>query len=85
MQSVHTDMNHVAERLTGWTLEDARGQLLSTDFTLWMSRVVSRRRAGGQSPPPRTIVGLANHTSDPQRGETPIDDSGAPIRETMAG
>ena len=77
-------MNHVAERLTGWTLEDARGQLLSTVFHI----VDEQTRAPAESPADKvrrlgTIVGLANHTILIRKDgtETPIDDSGAPIRD----
>jgi PAS domain S-box-containing protein len=77
-----TEMNHVAENLTGWHLEEARGELLST-----VLRIVDEngrepvesswdkiRRVGA-------IVDLASHTNLIRRDgvERPIDDSGAPI------
>lgn len=77
-----TDMNHIAESLTGWRLEDARGQLLRTVFHI----VDEGRREPVESPADKvrrlgTIVGLANHTILIRKDstETPIDDSGAPI------
>jgi PAS domain S-box-containing protein len=77
-----TDMNHVAESLTGWTLDEARGELLSTVFQI----VDEEKREPVESPADKvrrlgTIVGLANHTILIRKdgGETAIDDSGAPI------
>ena len=79
-----TDMNHVAESLTGWTLAEARGQVLSTVFHI----VDEFLREPVESPTDKvrrlgTIVGLANHTLLIRKDgtETPIDDSGAPIRD----
>jgi PAS domain S-box-containing protein len=78
-----TDMNHVAENLTGWTLNEARGQLLSIVFHI----VDEHLREPVESPADKvrrlgTIVGLANHTILIRKdgSETAIDDSGAPIR-----
>ena len=79
-----TFMNGVAETLTGWKGEEARGRPLPEVF-----RIVNERHArdgrepGGQGPTRRQIVGLANHTCLSARtaGELPIDDSGAPIRD----
>jgi PAS domain S-box-containing protein len=77
-----TDMNHIAESLTGWTLDDTRGELLSTVFNI----VDEKRRDPVESPADKvrrfgTIVGLANHTILIRKDgvETPIDDSAAPI------
>lgn len=77
-----SEMNHVAEQLTGWTVQDARGELLSTVFHI----VDEQRREPVESPAEKvrrlgTIVGLANHTILIRKdsAETPIDDSGAPI------
>jgi PAS domain S-box-containing protein len=77
-----TDMNHVAESLTGWTLDGARGELLSTVFHI----VDEERREPVESPADKvrrlgTIVGLANHTILIRKDgtETAIDDSGAPV------
>jgi PAS domain S-box-containing protein len=77
-----TDMNHIAETLTGWRLEDARGELLSTVFHI----VDEHRREPVESPADKvrrlgTIVDLANHTILIRKDgvETPIDDSGAPV------
>jgi PAS domain S-box-containing protein len=77
-----TNMNHVAESLTGWTLDDARGELLNTVFHI----VDEEKREPVESPADKvrrlgTTVGLANHTILLRKDgtETPIDDSGAPI------
>jgi len=80
-----TFMNPVAERLTGWQEPDARGRPLRTVFRI--VNEVTRREV--ESPADQVlkeggIVGLANHTVllGPRPGqETPIDDSGAPIRD----
>jgi PAS domain S-box-containing protein len=79
-----TMMNPVAEQLTGWTEADAMGQPLPTVFHI----VNSVTRDTVESPVDRVletgaIVGLANHTTLITRAgkETPIDDSGAPIRD----
>jgi len=79
-----TNMNHVAENLTGWALNDARGELLSTVFHI----VDEKLREPVESPADKvrrlgTIVGLANHTLLLRKdgSETAIDDSGAPIRD----
>ena len=78
-----TFMNPVAERITGWSENDARGRPLDEVFSIFSEQtrepvenpVIKVLREG-------TIVGLANHTVlRARRGsETPIDDSGAPIR-----
>ena len=77
-----TEMNHVAEDLTGWTLAEARGEPLSSVFHI----VDEERRQTVESPADKvrrlgTIVGLANHTILIRKdgSETAIDDSGAPI------
>jgi PAS domain S-box-containing protein len=77
-----TNMNHVAEGLTGWTLNDARGEHLAKVFHI----VDEERREPVESPADKvrrlgTIVGLANHTILISKDgvETAIDDSGAPI------
>jgi PAS domain S-box-containing protein len=78
-----TFMNPVAEELTGWLESDARGRWLDEVFPIFSEP--TRKRA--ECPVTKvlregTIVGLANHTVlRSKRGhETPIDDSGAPIR-----
>src|SRR5262249_26259312 len=80
-----TFMNPVAESLTGWTLREASGKTLSAVFPL----VNEFARATVESPVTKvmregTIVGLANHTVLISRKdvEIPIDDSGAPVRDT---
>jgi PAS domain S-box-containing protein len=77
-----TIMNHVAEALTGWTLNEAQGQSLTTVFHI----VDEELRVPVESPADKvrrlgTIVGLANHTILIRKDgtETAIDDSGAPI------
>ncbi|HYG81954.1 MAG TPA: PAS domain S-box protein [Pyrinomonadaceae bacterium] len=76
-------MNPVAQALTGWSLDDARGLPLREVFHI----VNEETREQAESPVEKvlaagTIVGLANHTVLIARDgrETPIDDSGAPIR-----
>ncbi|HVF44982.1 MAG TPA: PAS domain S-box protein [Pyrinomonadaceae bacterium] len=77
-------MNPVAERLTGWALDDARGRALAEVFPI----VNERTRETVESPVDKVlregrVVGLANHTVLLARDgrEIPIDDSGAPIRD----
>jgi PAS domain S-box-containing protein len=79
-----TDMNHVAESLTGWSLSEAHGKLLSTVFHI----VDEETRQVVESPTDKvrrlgTVVGLANHTVLIRKdgSEIPIDDSGASIRD----
>src|ERR1700741_3593319 len=78
-----TDLNEVAESLTGWSHNDAIGQSLDRVFNV----VNEITRQPVESPAIRAlregiVVGLANHTllirKDGQ--ECPIDDSAAPIR-----
>jgi PAS domain S-box-containing protein len=75
-------MNQVAERLTGWTLEQARAQPLSVVFH------ILNEHTRQQVDDPATlvlqrghVVGLANHTVLVSKDGTewPIDDSAAPI------
>jgi PAS domain S-box-containing protein len=82
-QGLVTMMNPVAEELTGWTAEDARGQPLRSVFAI--VNEVTRREV--ESPVDHVLregrtVGLANHTVLLRRGggETAIADSGAPVR-----
>jgi PAS domain S-box-containing protein len=77
-------MNPVAERLTGWTLAEARGRSLSEVFHI----VNELTRETVESPVEKVlreggVVGLANHTVLVRRdgSETPIEDSGAPISD----
>ncbi len=80
-----TRMNPIAEALTGWTAAEAEGHSLAEVF-----RIVSEAtRRPVESPADKvkrlgTIVGLANHTILIRKDgtETPIDDSGAPIRDS---
>jgi PAS domain S-box-containing protein len=75
-------MNPIAERLTGWSQGDARGQPLDGIF-----RILNEyTRATVESPVAKvmregTVVGLANHTLLIARDgtELPIEDSGAPV------
>ncbi|HEX8755896.1 MAG TPA: PAS domain S-box protein [Steroidobacteraceae bacterium] len=78
-----TFLNPVAERITGWSVADARGQPFGKLFQIVNEHtsepvehpVAKVLETGG-------IVGLANHTiliaRDGRR--VPIDDSGAPVR-----
>jgi PAS domain S-box-containing protein len=77
-----TFMNVIAETLTGWPLDEARGRSLSDVFTI----IDEETRRPAASPVERvlregTIIGLANHTVLVRRDGTdvPIDDSAAPI------
>jgi PAS domain S-box-containing protein len=76
-------MNPVAEHLTGWSFDDARGRMCDDVFhivneqtRLSVDHPVTRVLADG------VVVGLANHTVliAIDGTERPIDDSGAPIR-----
>jgi PAS domain S-box-containing protein len=78
-----TNLNPVAEALTGWTNAEAAGQPLDTVFHI----VNETTRRPVENPAARAlkegvIVGLANHTVLIGRDNTerPIDDSAAPIR-----
>jgi PAS domain S-box-containing protein len=79
-----TYLNEVAERLTGWTQLDGRGQPLAAVFNI----ISEATREPVESPAARAlregvVVGLANHTLLIRRdgSEFPIDDSAAPIRD----
>ena len=80
-----TFLNAVAERLTGWTNEDARGEPLETVF-----RIVNEHTREPLPNPAEsalrdgTVVGLANHAMLIAKGrlEVPIDDSAAPIMDS---
>ena len=76
-------MNPVAEMLTGWPAEEAKGRLLAEVFDI----VNEHTRLPVESPAEKvkrlgSVVGLANHTilKSKSGSETHIDDSGAPIR-----
>lgn len=78
-----TNLNPIAEALTGWTNQHAAGQPLNTVFLI----VNESTRQKVENPAYRAlkeglIVGLANHTILIARdgSERPIDDSAAPIR-----
>ncbi|MFZ0061322.1 MAG: PAS domain S-box protein [Pyrinomonadaceae bacterium] len=79
-----TYLNKVAESVTGWTLEEARGQPLDTVFHI----VNEATRLPVANPATKAlrqgiVVGLANHTLLIKKdgSECPIDDSAAPIRD----
>ncbi|MGQ9862029.1 MAG: EAL domain-containing protein [Thiobacillaceae bacterium] len=76
-------MNPEAERLTGWSEEEARGRPLAEVFVI----INEVSRAPAASPVERVlaegmVVGLANHTAliDRAGKAHPIEDSAAPIR-----
>lgn len=78
-----TFLNPGAEFLTGWKLNEAVGQPIKEIFNI----VNEETRKEVESPVDKviregTVVGLANHTIliGKDGKETPIDDSGAPIR-----
>ncbi len=79
-----TLLNPVASKLTGWTPDEAAGRPVGDIFQI----VNEKTRNLVESPVTKAlktglIVGLANHTVliDKQGRETPIEDSGAPIRD----
>ena len=83
-----TLMNAEAERLTGWTDDEARDRMLPEVFKI----LNEETRQPAENPVDKvlrlgTTVGLANHTTLVARNgtETPIDDSAAPIREQVDG
>lgn len=76
-------MNPIAEELTGWSLEEATGKPLEKIFRI----INEHTRSPVESPFVKVIregmiIGLANHTLLIAKDgrETPIADSGAPIR-----
>jgi len=79
-----TFMNHVAEKLTGWSFAEASLQPTGQVF-----RIVNEHTGEPVENPVEkvmttgVIVGLANHTLliTKDGSEVPIDDSGAPIKE----
>ncbi|HEX5689373.1 MAG TPA: PAS domain S-box protein, partial [Roseiflexaceae bacterium] len=80
-----TFLNDVAEALTGWPMAEAQGQEITTVFEI----INEHTRQTVENPIQRTlreghVVGLANHTLLIARDgtELPIDDSGAPIRNS---
>ncbi len=79
-----TFMNAVAEKLTGWTLDEASGERVTKIFNI----IDEHTRREIESPVLRvlregTIVGLSNHTLLVRKDgrEVPVDDSGAPITD----
>jgi PAS domain S-box-containing protein len=83
-----TNMNPVAEKITGWPAAEAEGEPLEAVFRI----VDEQTRAPVANPATRAlsdevIVGLANHTLliDRHGVEHPIDDSAAPIRGRDGG
>jgi PAS domain S-box-containing protein len=78
-------MNLVAEQLTGWTEEQAKGKSLHEIFPIFNEET----RTAVENPVDKvrrlgTVVGLANHTFLVAKdgSEVSIDDSGAPIRDS---
>ena len=78
-------MNVVAEQLTGWKEDEARGVTLHEVFPIFNEDT----RASVENPVDKvrrmgTVVGLANHTFLVSKSgkEICIDDSGAPIRDS---
>jgi PAS domain S-box-containing protein len=81
-----TRINPVAERLTGWTEEEAIGHPLEEVFNI----INEHTRQKAPNPVTRVlregiVVGLGNHTALIARDgtERPIADSGAPIRDAQ--
>ncbi len=85
-EGVITNLNPIAESLTGWTRSEAIGQPLAR-----VCRIINEStRQTAANPATKaltegTIVGLANHTIliDQDGSERPIDDSAAPMRTTL--
>jgi PAS domain S-box-containing protein len=80
-----TFLNPVAQQLTGWNESEACGRPLEDVFKI----VNEQTHETVENPAAKalregTIVGLANHTLliNKQGGESPIDDSASPIRNT---
>jgi len=80
-----TFLNGEAERLTGWTSHEAQGHPLTAVFHI----INEHTRQPVEDPVEKvlrlgTVVGLANHTILVAKDgrEIPIDDSGAPIRQS---
>jgi PAS domain S-box-containing protein len=78
-----TDLNAVAEALTGWTKAEAAGRPLDVVFRIvneQTRQAVKNPAAGALGE--GVVVGLANHTALIAKDgtERPIDDSAAPIR-----
>lgn len=80
-------LNGVAQRLTGWSMSEALGQPLEEVFNV----INEDTREHVVNPALRAmregvVVGLANHSLlvSKSGAETPIDDSGAPVRD-LAG
>ena len=78
-------LNHVAEKLTGWTSTEARSRRLDEVFRI----IAEDSGATVESPVTHVlregvVVGLANHTLLIRRDGTriPIEDSGAPIKDS---
>jgi PAS domain S-box-containing protein len=81
-----TDLNEVAQTLTGWTRDEALSQPLDRVFNI----VNEVTRQPVENPSTRAlregvVVGLANHTLliAKDGSECPIDDSAAPIRNEL--
>ena len=77
-------LNSVAEKLTGWSLAEAKGGTLEKIFKI----VNEETRRKAENPIRRVlaeglVIGLANHTIliSKDGTETPISDSGAPVRD----
>ena len=84
-QGVITNLNPVAESLSGWTASEAIGQPLDEVF-----RIINEDTRQSVANPAHKaltkgiVVGLANHTLliDKAGTERPIDDSAAPIQDS---
>ncbi|MBU2513287.1 PAS domain S-box protein [bacterium] len=81
-KSVITSLNPIAEKLTGWKQEEAKGKPLLEIFNI----INEETRKPVENPVQKVlkedrIVGLANHTILIAKDgtEIPIDDSGSPI------
>ena len=79
-----TFLNEVAEKLTGWTAKEAEDRVCAEVFQIVSEETDFRWKVRWTKSGERAIAGLANHTLLIRRDGTriPIDDSGAPIRES---
>ena len=82
-KGIITNLNPVAEKLTGWKEAEAKGRYIEEVFKI----VSEETKEKVASPVTKVlkegrIVGLANHTIliSKDRREIPINDSGAPVR-----
>ena len=80
-----TQMNPIAENLTGWKLNEAKGRPLTEVFNIVHAKTgIAAENPVGKVLATGNIVGLANHTMliSKNKTEYQISDSGAPIKNS---